>query len=49
MPVFFGLAGLGADLTILKDPNLLLVTLGLVLIASLGKFGARSWAGGSAG
>ena len=24
MPVFFGLAGLGADLTILKDPNLLL-------------------------
>ena len=49
MPVFFGLAGLGADLTILKDPNLLLVTLGLVLIASLGKFGGAflgGWLGG---
>ncbi|WP_414476288.1 cation:proton antiporter [Microvirga sp. M2] len=39
MPVFFGLAGLGADLTILKDPQLVLLTAGLVLIASLGKFG----------
>ena len=49
MPVFFGLAGLGADLTILKDPNLLLLTLGLVLIASLGKFGGAflgGWLGG---
>ena len=49
MPVFFGLAGLGADLTILKDPDLLLVTLGLVLIASLGKFGGAflgGWLGG---
>jgi Kef-type K+ transport system membrane component KefB/nucleotide-binding universal stress UspA family protein len=49
MPVFFGLAGLGADLTILKDPNLLLLTLGLVLIASLGKFGGAflgGWIGG---
>jgi Sodium/hydrogen exchanger family len=26
MPVFFGLAGLSADLTLLKDPNLLLLT-----------------------
>src|ERR1700745_1862784 len=25
MPVFFGTAGLGADLTVLKDPNLLLL------------------------
>jgi nucleotide-binding universal stress UspA family protein len=39
MPVFFGLSGLQADLTILKDPNLLLLTIGLILIASLGKFG----------
>jgi Kef-type K+ transport system membrane component KefB len=39
MPVFFGLAGLSADLTLLKDPNLLLLTGALVLIASLGKFG----------
>jgi nucleotide-binding universal stress UspA family protein len=49
MPVFFGLAGLGADLSILKDPDLLLLTLGLVLIASLGKFGGAflgGWLGG---
>jgi Kef-type K+ transport system membrane component KefB/nucleotide-binding universal stress UspA family protein len=49
MPVFFGLAGLNADLTILKDPDLLLLTLGLVLIASLGKFGGAflgGWLGG---
>ena len=49
MPVFFGLAGLGADLTILKDPTLLLLTLSLVLIASLGKFGGAflgGWLGG---
>jgi Kef-type K+ transport system membrane component KefB/nucleotide-binding universal stress UspA family protein len=39
MPVFFGLSGLSADLTILKDGMLALLTLGLVLIASLGKFG----------
>src|SRR5579875_883791 len=39
MPVFFGLAGLTADLRILGNPALLLVTAGLVLIASLGKFG----------
>ena len=26
MPVFFGLAGLSADLTVLKDPNLLMLT-----------------------
>ena len=37
--VFFGLAGLSADLTLLKDPNLLLLTGAIVLIASLGKFG----------
>ena len=39
MPVFFGLSGLSADLTILKDPTLALLTVGLVLIASVGKFG----------
>jgi Kef-type K+ transport system membrane component KefB/nucleotide-binding universal stress UspA family protein len=39
MPVFFGLAGLSADLTILKDTNILLLTGGLILIASVGKFG----------
>jgi Kef-type K+ transport system membrane component KefB/nucleotide-binding universal stress UspA family protein len=48
MPVFFGLAGLSADLTVLKDPNLLLLTGALVLIASLGKFGG-AFAGGALG
>jgi Kef-type K+ transport system membrane component KefB/nucleotide-binding universal stress UspA family protein len=38
MPVFFGLSGLSADLTILKDPTLLMLTGGLFLIASVGKF-----------
>ncbi|MBV9419990.1 MAG: cation:proton antiporter, partial [Alphaproteobacteria bacterium] len=38
MPVFFGLAGLTADLTVLANPTLLLLTGGLVLIASVGKF-----------
>jgi Kef-type K+ transport system membrane component KefB/nucleotide-binding universal stress UspA family protein len=39
MPVFFGLSGLSADLTILKNTDLLLLTGALVLIASVGKFG----------
>jgi Kef-type K+ transport system membrane component KefB/nucleotide-binding universal stress UspA family protein len=38
MPVFFGMAGLSADLTILKDPNLLMMALALIAIASIGKF-----------
>ncbi len=49
MPVFFGLAGLSADLSILKNPDLLLLTLGLILIASIGKFAgafAGGWLGG---
>ncbi len=48
MPVFFGLAGLTADLTVLKDPKLLLLTGALVLIGSLGKFGG-AFVGGSIG
>jgi K+:H+ antiporter len=48
MPVFFGIAGLSADLTILKNPALLLLTVGLVAIASLGKFGG-AFAGGKFG
>jgi K+:H+ antiporter len=48
MPVFFGLAGLSADLTVLKDPNLLMLTAVLVLIASIGKFGG-AYAGGALG
>jgi Kef-type K+ transport system membrane component KefB/nucleotide-binding universal stress UspA family protein len=48
MPVFFGLAGLSADLTVLKDPALLMLTAVLVLIASMGKFGG-AFAGGTLG
>jgi Kef-type K+ transport system membrane component KefB/nucleotide-binding universal stress UspA family protein len=39
MPIFFGLSGLSADLTVLKNPQLALFTLALVVVASLGKFG----------
>ena len=45
MPVFFGLAGLSADLTVLKDTELLLLTVGLIAIASLGK-GSGAFVGG---
>ena len=48
MPVFFGMAGLSADLTILRDPQLLLLALGLIAIASIGKF-AGAFAGGAIG
>ena len=49
MPVFFGTAGLSADLTILKDPSLLFLTLGLIAIASFGKFGGAFMGGKLAG
>ncbi|MDE1996900.1 MAG: cation:proton antiporter, partial [Rhizobiaceae bacterium] len=39
MPVFFGLTGLQTDLTILADSSTLLLTVGVILIASIGKFG----------
>ncbi|MCC8979909.1 cation:proton antiporter [Bradyrhizobium acaciae] len=48
MPVFFGLAGLSADLTVLKDPSVLGLTAALILIASIGKF-AGAFAGGALG
>jgi Kef-type K+ transport system membrane component KefB/nucleotide-binding universal stress UspA family protein len=38
MPVFFGLSGLSADLTVLRQPDLALLAVGLVAIASIGKF-----------
>jgi Kef-type K+ transport system membrane component KefB/nucleotide-binding universal stress UspA family protein len=38
MPVFFGLSGLSADLTVLKNPALAMLALGLIVIASTGKF-----------
>lgn len=49
MPVFFGMAGLSADLTVLADPKLALLTLALVAIASLGKFGGAFLGGRFAG
>jgi Kef-type K+ transport system membrane component KefB/nucleotide-binding universal stress UspA family protein len=48
MPVFFGMAGMGADLTILRDPQLLLLAVGLIAIASIGKF-AGAFIGGEIG
>jgi Kef-type K+ transport system membrane component KefB/nucleotide-binding universal stress UspA family protein len=47
-PVFFGVAGLSADLTIFADPKIALLTCGLILIASLGKFGG-AFLGGELG
>jgi Kef-type K+ transport system membrane component KefB/nucleotide-binding universal stress UspA family protein len=48
MPVFFGLAGLSADLSILADRTLLMLALGLIAIASIGKF-AGAFLGGKIG
>jgi Kef-type K+ transport system membrane component KefB/nucleotide-binding universal stress UspA family protein len=38
MPVFFALAGLSTDMRALAHPDLLLLTGGLILLASIGKF-----------
>jgi Kef-type K+ transport system membrane component KefB/nucleotide-binding universal stress UspA family protein len=48
MPVFFGLAGLSANLTVLKAPALALFTVFLILVASVGKF-AGAFLGGTLG
>jgi len=48
MPVFFGMAGLSTDLTVLRDPNLLVMALVLIAIASVGKF-AGAFIGGTVG
>src|SRR3954447_1440256 len=48
MPVFFGMAGLSTDLTVLRDPNLLVMALVLIAIASIGKF-AGAFLGGALG
>ena len=49
MPIFFGVAGLSADLTVLADPKLALLTVALVAIASIGKFGGAFLGGRIAG
>jgi Kef-type K+ transport system membrane component KefB len=49
MPVFFGAAGLHADLTILRDPHLVMLTGAMLLIASVGKAAGAftgGWLGG---
>jgi K+:H+ antiporter len=38
MPVFFSLAGLNADLSILEQPSFVLLTIALIAMASVGKF-----------
>ncbi len=48
MPVFFGAAGLRANLTILRDPHLLLMTGAMLLIATVGKT-AGAFTGGLLG
>ena len=48
MPVFFALAGLGTDITILGNPRLLATTGALILVASVGKF-AGAFLGGKIG
>lgn len=47
-PVFFAVAGLGMDLRTLLDPALLLVTLAIIAVASVGKF-LGALAGGKLG
>jgi Kef-type K+ transport system membrane component KefB/nucleotide-binding universal stress UspA family protein len=48
MPVFFALAGLNADLSVLANPQLLALTGALIAIASVGKF-SGAFLGGALG
>jgi Kef-type K+ transport system membrane component KefB/nucleotide-binding universal stress UspA family protein len=48
MPVFFSLAGLRADLSVLQDPRLFLLALVVIAIASIGKF-TGAFLGGALG
>ena len=48
MPIFFGMAGLSANLRALATPDLMLITIGLITIASVGKF-AGAFLGGRIG
>jgi Kef-type K+ transport system membrane component KefB/nucleotide-binding universal stress UspA family protein len=48
MPVFFGLSGLSADLTVLRSADLALLAVGLIAIASIGKF-LGAFVGGTIG
>ncbi len=48
MPVFFGLTGLHTDLSVLADPSIFLLAVGLIVIASVGKF-AGAFSGAKVG
>jgi Kef-type K+ transport system membrane component KefB/nucleotide-binding universal stress UspA family protein len=48
MPVFFGISGLSADLTVLRDPQLMLLAVVVIAIASFGKF-SGAFLGGKLG
>jgi len=48
MPIFFGLSGLSADLTVLAKPDVALLAAGLIAIACVGKF-SGAFAGGRLG
>ena len=48
MPVFFGLAGLSTNLAVLADPSMLALSVGLIVIASVGKF-SGAFVGGAIG
>lgn len=49
MPVFFALAGLNADLSVLTNPQLLALTCGFIAIASIGKFSGAFFGGAVGG
>ena len=49
MPVFFGLAGLGTNVASLGRPNMLMLTAGLIVVASVGKFSGAVLGGRLAG
>jgi Kef-type K+ transport system membrane component KefB/nucleotide-binding universal stress UspA family protein len=49
MPVFFGLAGLNTDLRVVGAPSLLLLSLGFIAIASIGKFSGAFLGGALSG
>ena len=48
MPVFFGMAGLSADMSVLKSPSLAVMALLVIAVASFGKF-AGAFVGGALG
>jgi K+:H+ antiporter len=49
MPVFFGLAGLATNVASLGRPDMLLLTAGLIVVASVGKFSGAALGGRLAG